>query len=72
MTFTESPPPLPAAPGAHFMGSHLDTENLLFRLKITPFTFIFFLKSFAEIMICNARASSAAPCAVHKHDERAT
>lgn len=29
VTFTESPPPLPAAPGAHFKGSHLDTENLL-------------------------------------------
>lgn len=29
MTFTESPPPLPATPGAYFKGSHLDTENLL-------------------------------------------
>lgn len=29
MTFTESPPPLPATPGAYSKGSHLDTENLL-------------------------------------------
>lgn len=29
LTFTESPPPLPATPGAYFKGPHLDTENLL-------------------------------------------
>lgn len=74
VTFTESPPPLPAAPGAYFKGSHLDTKNLLAvqAENSTIYFHFFFLKSFAEIMICNATASIAAPCAVHKHDERAT
>ena len=70
MTFTESPPPLPATPGVYFKGSHLDTENLLTvqAENNTVYFHFFFLQSSAESMICDATASGAAPvpmCSSH-------
>lgn len=60
MTFTESPPPLPATSGAYFKGSHLDTENLLtVQDENNTVYFQFFLQSSAESMAGDATASGA-------------
>lgn len=65
MTFTESPPPLPATSGAYFKGSHLDTENLLtVQAENNTVYFHFFLQSSAESMASDATAAGAAPVPV--------
>lgn len=67
VTFTESPPPLPATPGAYSKGSHLDTENLLTAwAENNTVYFHFFLQSSAETMSCDATASGADPTAMRR------
>lgn len=69
VTFTESPPPLPATPGADSKSSHLDTENSLTaqaQNNTVYFHFFFFLQSSAETTMCDATASGAGPTAMRR------
>lgn len=71
VTFTESPPPLPATPGADSKSSHLDTENSLTAQAQNNTVYFHFFFFFCKALLkprCVMQQPPVQvppPCAVH-------